>query len=248
MMAAPMTLGNVAYLQQPMMGVPGNALNLQLAAMMQAQLGAGANPLPADAFNLELAAMMQAQLGTGANPLSCDAVYGAGAFVPQPAGGKDMPELTSQFGSGAFRSAAGNRRSSKSTAASSGLDSDAESDKASITTLMIQNLPPKATRLDVQKELAACGFAHLYDFCHVPRSLRSGEGMGYAFVNFATPEAAAECTKLWQGSRRLGSAPPYKPLRVAAAAVQGFQANAAVAVSKKAYRIRNAKFRPHFGQ
>jgi len=229
MMATPMALGNLGYPQVPMMGMSGNPGHLvtpQLSGIVLDQWQTGAQLGPADAFQNW---------------------YGAGAATPQPACGKDVPERNPRS-SGPSRGAAGSRRSSMSATASRGSDSDAEREESGSTTLMIQNVPPKVTRVDVQKELAACGFAHLYDFCHVPRSLRSGEAQGFAFVNFVTPEAAAEFTKLWQGSRRLGSAAPYKPLRVTLAAVQGFQANAAVAVSKKAYRIRNAKFRPHFGQ
>jgi len=116
--------------------------------------------------------------------------------------------------------------------------------KVATTTLMIQNLPRKVTRDRLMAEMGNSGFAHLYDFCYLPRTFSTCCNRGFAFVNFVSEQAAESFAAMWQQSRRFGMKASSKPLSVTKAEIQGFQANAKMAASKKMGRVKNDAFRP----
>jgi len=93
-----------------------------------------------------------------------------------------------------------------------------------ITSLMIRNLPNRHTAAQLITELHDMGFEGAYNFLYLPTDWRRGCNVGYAFINFKEPEAAARFTKLFAGhtfkqtnSRKVGA--------VAQARIQGFEAN-----------------------
>jgi hypothetical protein len=58
------------------------------------------------------------------------------------------------------------------------------------TTVLLRNVPGAYTRSMVMDLLDSEGFARRYDFVYAPHSLKTGEGLGFAFVNLARPEDA----------------------------------------------------------
>jgi hypothetical protein len=62
-----------------------------------------------------------------------------------------------------------------------------------ITTLMIRNIPNMYTRSMLMEELDSLDFRTDYDFIYVPIDKSTQWNVGYAFVNFKTPEAAVRC-------------------------------------------------------
>jgi len=111
-----------------------------------------------------------------------------------------------------------------------------------ITTLMVQNLSRTLTRRGLLDVLNGCGFADRYDFVHLPMTFGSGKNKGFAFINFVCPEAAEEFAGRFPRSD--GTQIKDKTWRVAQAAVQGFEANATAASSRKVARVRNSACRP----
>jgi len=105
------------------------------------------------------------------------------------------------------------------------MDSAVPPPGASLSTMMMRNLPPTLTRQMLQEELDNAGFRRTYDFLYLPIDLRTDTNRGYAFINFISPECALSFqlafegqTVAWQGHRK-------SVLSVVPAALQGFEAN-----------------------
>lgn len=67
------------------------------------------------------------------------------------------------------------------------------------TTLMFRNLPNNYTRAGLLDMLDAEGFNKVYSFVYLPTDFKNFAGFGYAFVNFATHEAAVRAKRHFQG-------------------------------------------------
>lgn len=67
------------------------------------------------------------------------------------------------------------------------------------TTLMFRNLPNNYTRAGLLDMLDAEGFNRHYSFVYLPTDFKNFAGFGYAFVNFATHEAAVRAKRHFQG-------------------------------------------------
>mmetsp|Transcript_84611 Transcript_84611/g.239839 ORF Transcript_84611/g.239839 Transcript_84611/m.239839 type:complete len:83 (+) Transcript_84611:99-347(+) len=72
----------------------------------------------------------------------------------------------------------------------------------------------------------------------------TGKNKGFAFVNFVAPDVAVAFADQFRQVQALAGEPLERPLRVTTAEVQGYEANAAKAHSKKMSRVRNNAFRP----
>jgi hypothetical protein len=120
-------------------------------------------------------------------------------------------------------------------------------DLETATTLMIRNLPFNVKRKDLLHVIDASGFAGLYDFVYLPHKFREHRNLGFAFINFETPEVAKHFHELWHLSRRFtvkGTCKGIKALNVSVAAVQGRDANVLQASSHKIDRVKNTSYRP----
>lgn len=76
--------------------------------------------------------------------------------------------------------------------------SDATSDLPR-TTLMLKNMPNNQTRKMLIEMLDREGFALCYDFVYLPYDFKTGASLGYAFVNFLTPDAALRAFQGFDG-------------------------------------------------
>jgi len=72
-------------------------------------------------------------------------------------------------------------------------DTKVRSKATAVTTLMVRNIPNAYTRDMFVEELGVLGFTGEYDFLYLPIDRSTQWNVGYAFVNFGTPEAAARC-------------------------------------------------------
>lgn len=125
------------------------------------------------------------------------------------------------------------------------LVSDAAPKRKAETTLMIQNLPVDLTQQQLLAELDNCGFKDLYNFCYMPRSFGSDDSQGFAFVNFASSQAASALTAAWQLKQVFKTSQEVKQLNIMAAKVQGLQENLAKWVGPRMQRVRNLEHWPY---
>jgi hypothetical protein len=106
--------------------------------------------------------------------------------------------------------------------------------------MMIRNLPASFTKRELMAELDSAGFGDQYDYVYVPRDLTTGQGKGFAFVNFTTAAKAAELISGWAPTKVDPSV-----VNVAPSSVQGFAENYRQWKMKKGV-IRDPQFRPFF--
>lgn len=103
------------------------------------------------------------------------------------------------------------------------------------TSLMIRNVPPNYTQDMLLEEWRYPG---KFNFLYAPRTVRGSASLGYAFVNFLTPEDAVLFFAVWHKKRlkqHVG-----KALSILWADIQGFEANV-LAVRKKRNRCIDAR-------
>jgi hypothetical protein len=96
-----------------------------------------------------------------------------------------------------------------------------EAEGTPVTTMMLRNIPSKYTQIAIMEEIDALGFKGTYDFFYLPMDLHNRGNVGYAFINFVSPQAAERFrmsfTDYQFSSRKVCS--------VCVAHVQGFVAN-----------------------
>jgi len=98
--------------------------------------------------------------------------------------------------------------------------------RAAPTTLMIRNIPNRCTQIELVNELEYLGFAGTFDFLYIPLDKGTLSNVGYAFVNFSTPQAAAKCMTIFKGYRLLTHRRVSAKLSTASVAhIQGLEAN-----------------------
>jgi hypothetical protein len=67
------------------------------------------------------------------------------------------------------------------------------------TTVMLRNMPNNYTREMLLELIDSMGFAGTYDFAYLPIDFSSQAGLGYAFINFVSPEKALLCFDVFEG-------------------------------------------------
>lgn len=113
----------------------------------------------------------------------------------------------------------------------------------SITTMMLCDLPCRASEDEIKGTLATLGFAGTYDFLHVPvkqRGRRNKGNLGYAFVNFCSAEYASRFATVFANIRF----PAIKSTKLSyakPAAVQGREANVKMHSAKKWFQRQQRK-------
>lgn len=112
------------------------------------------------------------------------------------------------------------------------------------TTVMVKNVPVKYTQRKLLREFLSAGFHGKMDFIYLPIDPRSRCSRGFAFCNFSSPEVTQEFFSTFH-KKFLNSYDAEVPLEVAAAEIQGFEANAEHYLIVKA--SRKEKGRDTFG-
>jgi len=119
-----------------------------------------------------------------------------------------------------------------------------KSEPVVITTIAIRNLLYSLRLQDLLAAIDESGYADLYDVVYLPRKGKGDKNLGFAFVNFVTPEAAAHFCTEWHRTRRQKLGTRHHPLNLSAATVQGRRANEKVANSNKMSHLRTTFLRP----
>lgn len=114
---------------------------------------------------------------------------------------------------------------------------------APVTTLMLRNIPNKYTQSTLLQEINEAGFANSYNFFYLPMDVKNGNNVGYAFINFETPEDAERFRKCFADhhfqryhSRKIGIVCP--------AHVQGLDENLLQLKNRAVTQARNEQYRP----
>lgn len=102
---------------------------------------------------------------------------------------------------------------------------DAAVDMDTVTTLVVRNLPRSLTQQELVQAMEESGYGGTWDFCYLPYKFQARSNFGFAFVNFTSPEMAQKFMQGWHQTRPFSFGRVRKPVNVAAAAVQGRQAN-----------------------
>jgi hypothetical protein len=113
------------------------------------------------------------------------------------------------------------------------------------TTMMLRNLPNEYTRSMLMSELDKAGFFATYDFIYVPIDKCTHWNVGYAFVNFLSPEIAERCKREFAGRRLPSEDPrPAKVMQVCRAHVQGLEKNVEYYKQSAVMTSRHESHRP----
>mmetsp|Transcript_35944 Transcript_35944/g.77766 ORF Transcript_35944/g.77766 Transcript_35944/m.77766 type:complete len:623 (+) Transcript_35944:606-2474(+) len=111
-----------------------------------------------------------------------------------------------------------------------------------ITTMMLKNIPCRKSQDEVMNHIDQQGFGGKYDFFYLPRDVKFRANLGYAFINFVTPEDASAFQGNMHGYRFTGSG-STKACQVVPAHVQGLINN--LAAFKRTEVMRSSR-KPFF--
>lgn len=111
-----------------------------------------------------------------------------------------------------------------------------------ITTMMLKNIPCRKSQEEVMSHIDSKDFGDKYDFFYLPRDVKFRANLGYAFINFVTPEDAAQFQDEFDGYR-FSSSGSVKACQVVPAHVQGLVNN--LAAFKRTEVMRSSR-KPYF--
>jgi len=96
-----------------------------------------------------------------------------------------------------------------------------------VTTMMIRNVPYAMTVAALEQDLQNAGFGDCFDFLFLPMKRHQKKNLGFAFLNFASPEYATVFKKAFHG--HVFECPTEAGCRIRAnvseAHTQGYHAN-----------------------
>jgi RNA recognition motif-containing protein len=93
------------------------------------------------------------------------------------------------------------------------------------TTVMVRNVPCKYNQAKLVEELEEF-IGDRWNFFYAPVSRKSQSCLGYAFINFRNPRAAADFKKRFEGYNfKLQNVTRQKIATVSYSSIQGFEAN-----------------------
>lgn len=121
-------------------------------------------------------------------------------------------------------------------------DADGHPGQQAITTMMLKNIPCRKSQEDVMAQIDKKGFGGLYDFFYLPRDVKFRANLGYAFINFVSPDDAARFQQEMNGYRFANSG-SSKACAVVPAHVQGLMNNLA---AFKRTEVMRSNRKPYF--
>eukprot|EP00397_Hematodinium_sp_SG-2012_P016795 GEMP01017147.1.p1 GENE.GEMP01017147.1~~GEMP01017147.1.p1 ORF type:complete len:310 (+),score=42.96 GEMP01017147.1:103-1032(+) len=113
------------------------------------------------------------------------------------------------------------------------------------TTMMLRNFPRRNGQKKLLCQLNARGFEGAYDFVYLPFSFAKKLNLGYAFINFRTPQKAHEFFTQWHKQIFEETEGRSHPMNVSIAEVQGKAANLErILQERKVAKISNPLYQP----
>lgn len=111
------------------------------------------------------------------------------------------------------------------------------------TTAMLRNIPNRYTQATLLSEVDGAGFHGTYDFFYLPMDTHNRTNVGYAFINFVTPDDFERFTSIFAGYMFQDHA-SQKVARVTPAHIQGFIDNIRHFSNRAVAHSRNSQYRP----
>mmetsp|Transcript_6649 Transcript_6649/g.14506 ORF Transcript_6649/g.14506 Transcript_6649/m.14506 type:complete len:390 (-) Transcript_6649:181-1350(-) len=93
-----------------------------------------------------------------------------------------------------------------------------------MTTAMLRNIPNKYSQASLLKEIDSMGFIGSYNFFYLPMDTHNQTNVGYAFINFTSPDDMTRFAQIFTGHHFV-MLPSQKIARVSPAHIQGFVEN-----------------------
>lgn len=121
-------------------------------------------------------------------------------------------------------------------------DTACGSSSVPITTMMLKNIPCRKSQEEVMQHMDQNGFSNRYDFFYLPKDVKFRANLGYAFINFLTPDDASAFAQTMGGYRFNGSG-STKECVIVPAHVQGLVNN--LAAFKRTEVMRSSR-KPFF--
>lgn len=112
-----------------------------------------------------------------------------------------------------------------------------------VTTLMLRHIPNKYTQATLLQELNRIGFAGRYDFFYLPMDVHNRTNVGYAFINFLTPQDASRFTACLT-NYKFQKFSSQKIATVSPAHIQGLARNLAHFSHRAVAQSRDIQYRP----
>lgn len=118
-----------------------------------------------------------------------------------------------------------------------------ESQNRPKTTAMLRNIPNRYTQATLLSEVDGAGFHGTYDFFYLPMDTYNRTNVGYAFINFVTPDDFDRFTSIFAGYMFQDHS-SQKVARVTPAHIQGFIDNIRHFSNRAVAHSRNSQYRP----
>mmetsp|Transcript_20426 Transcript_20426/g.39907 ORF Transcript_20426/g.39907 Transcript_20426/m.39907 type:complete len:479 (-) Transcript_20426:78-1514(-) len=119
---------------------------------------------------------------------------------------------------------------------------DGETTAQPITTMMLKNIPCRKSQEEVMSRIDQKNFTNRYDFFYLPRDVKFRANLGYAFINFLTPQDASAFKQEMDGFR-FSESGSTKACAVVPAHVQGLMNN--LAAFRRTEVMRSSR-KPYF--
>mmetsp|Transcript_141542 Transcript_141542/g.394439 ORF Transcript_141542/g.394439 Transcript_141542/m.394439 type:complete len:473 (+) Transcript_141542:153-1571(+) len=119
----------------------------------------------------------------------------------------------------------------------------AEGSKKPATTAMLRNIPNKYTQNSLLEEIHEAGFTDTYDFFYLPMDVHNRANVGYAFINFLSPDDMTRFTVNFT-DYVFQKHPSLKIARVSPAHIQGLVENLRHFSNRAVTWSRNSQYRP----
>lgn len=121
---------------------------------------------------------------------------------------------------------------------------DAEQEVVStVTTVMLRHIPNKYTQASLLHELNRMGFTGRYDFFYLPMDVHNRTNVGYAFINFLTPQDALRFSRTLT-NYKFQQHSSQKIATVSPAHVQGLVKNLFHFSNRAVSQSRDIQYRP----
>eukprot|EP00929_Paragymnodinium_shiwhaense_P120094 TRINITY_DN9199_c0_g1_i1.p1 TRINITY_DN9199_c0_g1~~TRINITY_DN9199_c0_g1_i1.p1 ORF type:complete len:700 (+),score=149.15 TRINITY_DN9199_c0_g1_i1:104-2203(+) len=183
--------------------------------------------------------------GKGGGGVPCAEEAKANAKVPLSGGGPKRTDYIKKFGGSGGpgpMECGGGTSSPQHLNTNINNHSNNSNAGGQITTMMLKNIPCRKAQEEVMMHIDAKSFANRYDFFYLPRDVKFRANLGYAFINFLTPEDAARFQSEMDGYRFSGSG-SSKACAVVPAHVQGLMNN--LSAFKRTEVMRSSR-KPYF--